>query len=127
VASGRRDGVMTVRLVALAVLLCDACRSLTPAAVPAAAGRAADAAMRRRGGAPTPLALAGVGLLFAGTWGLSEIARGYLFTGFPWLAIGYAHVDGPLAALSPLVGVYGVCTLAALSAFGVGAAAAWPP
>jgi len=125
--SMHRYGGMPAPLAALAVLLFSAYLALFPAAVTAATGRAADAAMRRRGGAPTPLALAGVGLLFAGTWGLSEIARGYLFTGFPWLAIGYAHVDGPLAALSPLVGVYGVCTLAALSAFGVGAAAAWPP
>src|SRR5690606_28392552 len=87
----------------------------------------ADAALRSRG-ALAPAATAGAGLLFAGSWGLSEIARGYLFTGFPWLAIGYAHVDGPLAALSPLIGVYGVCALAALSAFGAGAtaAAAWP-
>ena len=31
-----------------------------------------------------------------------------LFTGFPWGAGGYAHVDGPLAALAPWVGVYGI-------------------
>jgi len=124
--SMHRYGGMPAPLAALAVLLFGAYLALFPAAVTAATRRAADAAMRR-GGALTPLALAGVGLLFAGTWGLAEIARGYLFTGFPWLAIGYAHVDGPLATLSPLVGVYGVCTLAALSAFGVGAAAAWPP
>src|SRR5690606_37716851 len=90
--SMHRYGGMPAPLAALAVLLFSAYLALFPAAVTAATGRAAAAAMRRRGGAPTPLALAGVGLLFAGTWGLSEIARGYLFTGFPWLAIGYAHV-----------------------------------
>jgi len=55
-------------------------------------------------------------LAFAGCWGLSEIARGHLFTGFPWLATGYAHVDGPLAGFAPWLGVYGIGTLAALAA-----------
>jgi apolipoprotein N-acyltransferase len=34
---------------------------------------------------------------------LAELARGVLFTGFPWIASGYAHIDGPLAALALLV------------------------
>ena len=29
-------------------------------------------------------------------WLLAELARGVFFTGFPWLASGYAHVDAPL-------------------------------
>ncbi|RPH60292.1 MAG: apolipoprotein N-acyltransferase, partial [Burkholderiales bacterium] len=93
------------------------------AAVTTLTQRAAAASMRGRG-ALSWGAVVGVGLLFAGSWGLAEIARGYLFTGFPWLAIGYAHVDGPLAAFAPLVGAYGVSALAALSAFGVGCALA---
>jgi apolipoprotein N-acyltransferase len=47
-------------------------------------------------------------LLFAAVWLLAELLRGTLFTGFPWAASGYAHVDAPLAALAPWVGVYGI-------------------
>ncbi len=47
-------------------------------------------------------------LLFAACWMLAELARGVIFTGFPWAASGYAHVDSPLANLAPWVGVYGV-------------------
>jgi apolipoprotein N-acyltransferase len=47
-------------------------------------------------------------LLFGSLWLLAELARGVIFTGFPWIASGYAHVDGPLAALAPWVGVYGI-------------------
>ena len=93
--------------------------------------------MHRYGGLPAPLAAAAVlalcaalslylaaacalyarwrsgrpgadALLFAALWLLAECARGLIFTGFPWLAAGYSQVDGPLAALAPWVGVYGV-------------------
>jgi len=47
-------------------------------------------------------------LLFAALWLAAELARGLLFTGFPWVATGYGQVDGPLAALAPWVGVYGI-------------------
>ncbi|MGO4394319.1 apolipoprotein N-acyltransferase [Variovorax sp. M-6] len=60
-------------------------------------------------------------LRFGAVWSLAELARGLIFTGFPWLASGYAHVDSPLAALAPWVGVYGIgaaaATLAAWSVF----------
>ncbi|MCW7537261.1 apolipoprotein N-acyltransferase [Aquabacterium sp. A7-Y] len=52
-------------------------------------------------------------LLFAAVWLLAELARGVIFTGFPWVASGYAHVDGPLAPLAPWVGVYGIGFVAA--------------
>ena len=51
--------------------------------------------------------------LFAALWLGAELLRGILFTGFPWGAGGYAHVDGPLAALAPWVGVYGIAAVAA--------------
>ncbi|MDP2006018.1 MAG: apolipoprotein N-acyltransferase [Rubrivivax sp.] len=56
-------------------------------------------------------------LLFAALWLLAELARGLIFTGFPWVASGYALVDSPLAALAPWVGVYGMgAVMAALAA-----------
>ena len=50
---------------------------------------------------------------FAALWTLAELLRGTLFTGFPWGAGGYAHVDGPLAFLARYVGVYGIGFVAA--------------
>jgi apolipoprotein N-acyltransferase len=58
-------------------------------------------------------------IVFAAVWLLAELLRGTLFTGFPWGAGGYAHVDGPLAFLAPLAGVYGIGFAAALLAFGL--------
>lgn len=60
-------------------------------------------------------------IVFASLWTLAELARGRLFTGFPWGAGGYAHVDGPLAGYAPWLGVYGVG--AAASALAVAAVA----
>ena len=47
-------------------------------------------------------------VLFAAVWLLAELARGVIFTGFPWVASAYAHVDGPLARLAPFVGAFGM-------------------
>jgi len=47
-------------------------------------------------------------LLFGAVWLLAELARGVIFTGFPWIASGYAQVDAPFAALAPWLGVYGI-------------------
>lgn len=55
--------------------------------------------------------------LFAALWLAAELLRGTLFTGFPWGAGGYAHVDGPMAALAPWLGVYGLGAVAAAIAF----------
>lgn len=54
-------------------------------------------------------------LSFACLWMLAELLRGTLFTGFPWGAIGYAHVDSPLRHWLPWMGVYGVSALAAFA------------
>ena len=55
-------------------------------------------------------------LLFAALWLAAELARGVLFTGFPWVATGYGQIDGPLAALAPWIGVYGIGFVAAACA-----------
>lgn len=52
-------------------------------------------------------------LVFAALWTMAEMARGTWLTGFGWGAIGYAHIDGPLAVWIPWVGAYGVGALAA--------------
>ncbi|HCI13831.1 MAG: apolipoprotein N-acyltransferase [Gallionellales bacterium GWA2_60_142] len=57
-----------------------------------------------------------LGVLMPAMWVLVEWLRGTLFTGFPWLTLGYAHSDGPLAGYAPLLGVYGVSLIAAVSA-----------
>lgn len=54
--------------------------------------------------------------IWASCWALTEWLRGTLFTGFPWLNIGYAHVEGMFAAWAPIIGVYGIAWLAAFAA-----------
>lgn len=54
-------------------------------------------------------------LSFAATWVLFEWIRGWLFTGFPWLYLGSAHVTTPLAGLAPVFGVFGLSFAVALS------------
>ncbi|MDE2415918.1 MAG: apolipoprotein N-acyltransferase [Comamonadaceae bacterium] len=58
-------------------------------------------------------------IVFASLWLLAELARGQWWTGFPWGAGGYAHVDGPLAVLARSVGVYGMGAVAAALAMGL--------
>ena len=56
-------------------------------------------------------------LLFAGLWMLTEWLRGTLFTGFPWLAVGYSQSPpSPLAGWAAVLGVYGVGFIVALIA-----------
>jgi apolipoprotein N-acyltransferase len=45
-------------------------------------------------------------LLIPAGWTLLEWLRGWLFTGFPWLQLGYAHSDAPLAALATVGGIH---------------------
>ena len=56
-------------------------------------------------------------LVMPASWVLLEWLRGLIFTGFPWLAFGYSQAaSSPLAGYAPLLGVYGVSLLVALSA-----------
>lgn len=64
-------------------------------------------------------------LFFAGLWVLAEWLRGTLFTGFPWLAIGYSQTPpSPIAGYLPVIGAYGVGGVLAFAA-GLLGAAAW--
>jgi len=90
-------GGMPAAMAALAVLLFAAYLSLYPAAASWLAWRVAAKA--------GPFALA---VATGGAWTLGECLRGWVFTGFPWLSIGYAQIDGPMAGMAPLVGVFGV-------------------
>lgn len=53
---------------------------------------------------------------------LGEWLRGWLLTGFPWLYLGYGHIDTWLAGWAPILGVLGVSTLVLItvSSFGHG-------
>ena len=55
-------------------------------------------------------------LVLPGGWVLIEWLRGWLFTGFGWLALGYAQSDNVLAGLAPVLGVYGASLAVVLSA-----------
>ncbi len=55
-------------------------------------------------------------VLFPVAWVLSEWLRSWLFSGFPWLNLGYSQVDSPLLGIAPLLGVYGVGWAAVLTA-----------
>ena len=52
-------------------------------------------------------------LCFAACWTFAELARAQWWTGFPWAAIGYAHVDGVLSYAAPWTGIYGLCFISA--------------
>jgi apolipoprotein N-acyltransferase len=58
-------------------------------------------------------------LVLPGLWMLFEWLRGWLFSGFPWLSLGYAFIDSPLQGWAPLLGVYGVTWAVAYCAVAV--------
>lgn len=99
-----RFGAMPAPLAALATLAFCAILALYPAL----AGWA-QAKLR----APPALRAA---LVMPACWTLAEALRATLFTGFPWLTLGSAVVDTPLAGFSPLGGVYGASFATALGA-----------
>ena len=55
-------------------------------------------------------------LLAPAIWTLSELLRGYAFTGFPWLTIGYSQSSTFLSAWAPIGGVYLVSFIVSLIA-----------
>jgi len=92
-----RFGGMSLPVAVLVIFLFCATLSLYPALMGAFYARWRRGSTLRRA------------LLFAGLWTLAEWLRGTLFTGFPWLAIGYSQTPpSPVSGYFPLVGVYGV-------------------
>jgi len=55
-------------------------------------------------------------LAFAALWLALDALRGWVLTGFPWLYVGYSQLEGPLAALAPLGGIWLLSFVIVLSA-----------
>ncbi len=47
-------------------------------------------------------------LLMPMLWFSMEWLKGIVLTGFPWLSVGYAHINSPLSIYAPWIGVYGL-------------------
>jgi len=105
----RYGGLPAPLAVAAVALLC--------AALATYLGAALGWALRQRSGRVVPDALR-----LSAAWLGAELARAVWFTGFPWGAIGYTQVDGPLAALAPWLGVYGLGAVLALAGALIGLA-----
>ena len=52
-------------------------------------------------------------------WVSVELVRANLFTGFPWLSLGYSQIDSSLAGYAPVIGVYGCSLIVAFIAGGL--------
>ena len=48
-------------------------------------------------------------------WVLMEALRSWLFTGFPWLLLGTAHLSTPYSGWAPVLGTYGLTAISVLS------------
>lgn len=46
--------------------------------------------------------------VLASLFTLTEYLRGVVFTGFPWLQLGYSQIDSPFANIAPILGVEGI-------------------
>ena len=55
-------------------------------------------------------------LVYPLCWVLFEWIRGWIFTGFPWLNLGYSQVDSSLSGYASMFGVYGVSWVSAILA-----------
>lgn len=106
-------GGMAPPLAGAAVVLFAAYLALYPALAGALAALLAPPADAEGWGIARSL---GAALALAGAWTLGEWLRGTVFTGFPWLALGYAQVGNVLSGYAPLLGQLGVAFAAALAA-----------
>ncbi|WOT05933.1 apolipoprotein N-acyltransferase [Shewanella youngdeokensis] len=55
-------------------------------------------------------------VLFPALWTLTEWARGWMLTGFPWLWAGYSQTQGPLKPIASMAGTLGLSFIVALIA-----------
>lgn len=55
-------------------------------------------------------------LILPAAWLLLEWFRGWFLSGFPWLALGYSHLDTVLAGWAPVAGVYTMSFIVAVCA-----------
>jgi apolipoprotein N-acyltransferase len=49
-------------------------------------------------------------------WVFIEWLRGWLFSGFPWMSLGYGQIDTALSGWAPVFGVYGISLMVVISA-----------
>lgn len=56
------------------------------------------------------------GVVIPALWTLIEWLRGWLWTGFPWLSLGYGQIDSAFSGLAQWLGAYGVSWAAAVVA-----------
>jgi apolipoprotein N-acyltransferase len=98
-------GAMPMPIAAAATLLFCAFLALFPAAVGYACARPS---------LPPAIRFA---VLAPAAWMLAEWTRSWIFTGFPWLALGYSQVPTSLlAGYAPALGIHGVTLATAASA-----------
>lgn len=64
---------------------------------------------------PSPQHIAILLLIFPSLWVISEWFRGWAFSGFPWLYLGYGHTDTWLSGWAPITGVFGISWITAFS------------
>ena len=98
-------GAMPMPVAAAATLLFCAFLGLFPAAVAYVCAR------------PSLPPVARFAVLAPAVWMLAEWTRSWIFTGFPWLALGYSQIPSSLlAGYAPVLGIHGVTLVTAASA-----------
>ena len=98
-------GAMPAPLAAILTLLFCCILALYPAAI-----GYLYSALRSRSAYSTLMALPAL-------WTLADWVRGWMFTGFPWISIGYSQIPAsPLAGYVPVLGIYGATFATVLTA-----------